>query len=156
MPRGPMVGTELPVSNRSNGAGQLEMMQIGLIGIGAGAAAALLFASVASGSWLSIILFYLAPLPVMIAGLGWSHWSALIAAFTGAVALALVFGGYFLFAFLAGTGLPGAYVNITLDCKPSIPAAGSSSRKTLNTGAAQSPNSSQFRTPVIPRKPEVA
>ena len=60
------------------------MMQIGLIGIGAGAAAALLFASVASGSWLSIILFYLAPLPVMIAGLGWSHWAALIAAFTGA------------------------------------------------------------------------
>ncbi len=82
------------------------MMQIGLIGIGAGAAGALLFASVTSGSWLSIVLFYLAPLPVMIAGLGWSHWSALIAAFTGATALALVFSGYFFFAFLAGAGLP--------------------------------------------------
>ncbi len=82
------------------------MMQIGLIGIGAGAAAALLFASVASGSWLSIILFYLAPLPVMIAGLGWSHWAALIAAFTGAAALGLVVSGYFFFAFLAGAGLP--------------------------------------------------
>jgi Predicted membrane protein (DUF2232) len=82
------------------------MMQIGLIGIGAGAAAALLFASVASGSWLSIILFYLAPLPVMIAGLGWSHWAALVAAFTGAAALGLVVSGYFFFAFLAGAGLP--------------------------------------------------
>ena len=56
------------VSNRSKGAGQLVMMQIGLIGIGAGAAAALLFASVTSGSSLSIPLFYLAPLPILIAG----------------------------------------------------------------------------------------
>ena len=67
------------------------MMQFGLIGIGAGAAAALLFASVTSGAWLSIPLFYLAPLPIMIAGLGWSHWVALIAALTGALALALAF-----------------------------------------------------------------
>ena len=49
------------------------MMQIVLIGIGAGAASALLFASVASGSLLSIFLFYVAPLPIMIAALGWSH-----------------------------------------------------------------------------------
>ena len=56
------------------------MVQIGLVGIAAGAAAALLFASVTSGVWLSIPLFYLAPLPIMIAGLGWSHWSALVAA----------------------------------------------------------------------------
>ncbi len=82
------------------------MMQFGLIGIGAGAAAALLFASVTSGSWLSILLFYLAPLPIMIAGLGWSHWAALIAAFTGALALAIFFGPVFFFAFLAGAGMP--------------------------------------------------
>jgi hypothetical protein len=82
------------------------MMQFGLIGIGAGAAAALLFASVTSGSWLSIILFYLAPLPIMIAGIGWSHWAALTAALTGAIALGLFFGTVFFFAFLAGAGLP--------------------------------------------------
>ena len=82
------------------------MMQFGLIGIGAGAAAALLFASVTSGSWLSIVLFYLAPLPIMIAGLGWSHWAALIAALTGALALAVAFGPVFFFSFLAGAGLP--------------------------------------------------
>ena len=82
------------------------MMQFGLIGIGAGAAAALLFASVTSGAWLSIPLFYLAPLPIMLAGLGWSHWAALIAALTGALALAVVFGPVFFFSFLAGAGLP--------------------------------------------------
>lgn len=82
------------------------MIQFILIGLGAGAAAALLFASVISGAWLSVVLFYLAPLPVMLAGLGWSHWSALIAAFTGAVVLGVAFGGYFFLAFLAGAGLP--------------------------------------------------
>jgi hypothetical protein len=80
------------------------MMQIGLIGIGAGAAGALLFASVSSGSWLSIALFYLAPLPLMIAGIGWSHWAALTGAAFGAVALGLVFSSVFLLAFLASAG----------------------------------------------------
>jgi Predicted membrane protein (DUF2232) len=82
------------------------MMQFGLIGIGAGAAGALLFASVTSGSWLSVVLFYLAPLPIMIAGLGWSHWAALVGALSGALALGLVFGAVFFFAFLAGAGIP--------------------------------------------------
>ncbi len=56
------------------------MVQVVLIGVGAGAATALLFASVASGSALSVPLFYLAPLPILIAAMGWSHWAALIAA----------------------------------------------------------------------------
>ena len=46
------------------------MIHLAVIGIGAGAAAALLFASVTSGTLLSIPLFYLAPLPIMIAALG--------------------------------------------------------------------------------------
>jgi hypothetical protein len=82
------------------------MMQIAIIGIGAGAAAALLFASVTSGSWLSIPLFYLAPLPIMIAGLGWSHWAAMTAALAGALGLGAVFGTVFLLAFSAGAGFP--------------------------------------------------
>lgn len=82
------------------------MIQSAIIGIGAGVAAALLFASVTSGIWLSIPLFYLAPLPIMIAGLGWSHWAALIASLTGALTLGAVFGVVFLFAFLAGAGIP--------------------------------------------------
>jgi hypothetical protein len=82
------------------------MTQFAAIGVGAGAAAALLFASVTSGTLLSIPLFYLAPLPIMIAGLGWSHWVALTAALTGAVALGVVFGAVFLFAFIAAAGVP--------------------------------------------------
>jgi predicted membrane protein DUF2232 len=82
------------------------MMHFAVIGIGSGAVAALLFASVTSGTLLSIPLFYLAPLPIMIAGLGWSHWVALIAALAGASALGIVFGAVFLLAFLAGAGVP--------------------------------------------------
>jgi hypothetical protein len=82
------------------------MMQIALIAIGAGTAAALLFASVASGSIFATFLFYLAPLPIMIAGLGWSHWAGLIAALGAASALGVILGFYFFAAFLVGAGIP--------------------------------------------------
>jgi len=87
------------------------MMQFAVIGISAGAAAALLFASVTSGAWLSIPLFYLAPLPIMIAGLGWSHLAALIAAIAGALALGIVFGAVFLLAFLTSAGVPAWWLS---------------------------------------------
>jgi hypothetical protein len=82
------------------------MMQNVLVGLGAGAAAALLFASVASGSLLSIFLFYLAPLPILIAALGWSHWSGLIAAVIASVCLGLAFGVLFFVTFLVGIAIP--------------------------------------------------
>jgi hypothetical protein len=82
------------------------MMQVFLVGIGAGAAAALLFASVMSGSPLSAVLFYLAPLPILIAALGWSHYAALVAAIAAAVGLAAVFNSTLFIAFLIGIGLP--------------------------------------------------
>jgi hypothetical protein len=82
------------------------MAHVFLIGIGAGAAAALLFASVASGSPLSVLLFYLAPLPILIAAMGWSHWAALIAAVVAAAGLAALFSPFFFIAFLIGIGLP--------------------------------------------------
>jgi hypothetical protein len=100
------------------------MMQIGLIGLGAGAVAALLFASLTSGAWLAVLLFYLAPLPIMIAGLGWSHWSALIAAVAGALAVGGFFGGLFFFGFLAGAGLPAWWLcYLTMLARP-VNAAG--------------------------------
>ncbi len=82
------------------------MIQTALFGIGAGAASALLFASIASGSLLSIVLFYLAPLPIMIAALGWTHWAAAIATVGATAGLAAVFGVVFALAFLAGASLP--------------------------------------------------
>jgi hypothetical protein len=82
-----------------------------LVGIGAGAVAALLFASVTAGVWLSIPLFYLASLPIMIVGLGWSHWAALTAAISGALGLWVVFGTVFLLAFAAGAGVPAWWLS---------------------------------------------
>lgn len=99
------------------------MMQFGLIGIGAGAAAALLFASVTSGSLLSVVLFYLAPLPVMIAGLGWTHWAALLAAAVGSLAVAAVFGGVLFLAFVAGVGAPAWWLCYLSALARPIPAA---------------------------------
>jgi hypothetical protein len=96
------------------------MVQILLIGIGVGAAAALLFASLISGSLLSIFLFYLSPLPILIAAIGWSHWAALWAALFAAVALALVFGMFFFLAFLIGVGLPAWWLGyLALLARPS-------------------------------------
>src|SRR4030088_1584748 len=73
------------------------MIQIVLVGLGAGAAAALLFASVVSGSLAAVFLFYLAPLPIMIAALGWSHMAGLIAAASATAAVAAL-SGVFLIA----------------------------------------------------------
>jgi hypothetical protein len=72
------------------------MTQIVLIGLGAGAAAALLFASVVSGSIAAILLFYLAPLPILIASLGWSHLAGLIAAASATSVIAALSGIFFI------------------------------------------------------------
>src|SRR5262245_13303863 len=101
-----MVGTDLDPSLTADEAGQLEMVQILLVGSGAGAAAALLFASTASGSVLAFFLLYLAPLPIMIAALGWGHWAGLVAALTAAAALGSLFGVVFFAAFLLGLAMP--------------------------------------------------
>src|SRR5258707_6209380 len=82
------------------------MTQIVLIGVGAGTAAALLFGSVTSGIGFSVILFYLAALPIMIVAAGWSHWAGLTAAVAAAAMLGGVFGILFFAIFLASVGAP--------------------------------------------------
>jgi hypothetical protein len=82
------------------------MVQVFLIGVSAGAASALLFASVASGSPLSVLLFYLAPLPILIAAMGWSHLAALVAAVVASAGLAAIFSPLYFITFLVGIGLP--------------------------------------------------
>ena len=81
-------------------------LQIGIVGLGAGACSALLFASMLSGSIVSVALFYLAPLPILIVALGWSHWAGLVAAVTAALGLALAFDTFYFLAFLISVGLP--------------------------------------------------
>lgn len=82
------------------------MVQIILFGIGAGGVAALMFAALATGSVLAMLLFYLAPLPIMIAALGFSHIAGLAAALTGSFALFIAFKTVFALAFLVGVGVP--------------------------------------------------
>jgi Predicted membrane protein (DUF2232) len=106
-----MVGADADPSLTADEAGQLAMLQIVLVGLEAGAAAALLFASVASGSLLATLLFYLAPLPILIAALGWSHWAGLIASLTAAAGLGATLGLYFFSAFLVGVGLPAWWLS---------------------------------------------
>ena len=97
------------------------MMRMVFIGIGAGAAAALLFASVASGALLSILLFYLAPLPLMIAALGWSHWAGLI----GAVHLAprWIFEAHdvILAVDIGGSNIRAGVVTLNMKKAPDLP-----------------------------------
>src|SRR5258708_39045054 len=100
-----MVGTDTDPSLTAEEAGQLGMMQIVPIGLGAGLTAALLFASILSGAAGAMLVLLLAPLPIMIVALGWSHWAGLIAAAMAAACLA-VLGVEFLVAFLFGVGLP--------------------------------------------------
>jgi hypothetical protein len=91
------------------------MMQIVLIGLGAGTAAALLFASVVSGATAAMLLLLLAPLPILIVALGWSHWAGLVAAAAG---LAVV-GVDLLAAFLFGVGLPAWWLGyLTMLARP--------------------------------------
>jgi hypothetical protein len=94
------------------------MIQIVLIGLGAGTAAALLFAAVVSGATAAMLLLLLAPLPILIVALGWSHWAGLIAAATAAASLA-VLGVDFVVAFLFGVGLPAWWLGyLTLLARP--------------------------------------
>jgi hypothetical protein len=85
------------------------MAQVLLIGLGAGAASALLFASIVSGSPLAILLFYLSALPVMLAAIAWSHMAGLFAVLFGALSLAAALNFWIAFVYLASVATP-AYV----------------------------------------------
>ena len=82
------------------------MLWIVLIGLGAGVTSALLFAAVATGQTFAVALFYLTPLPIVIAGIGWSHLAGAIAALVSAIVVGVFFGFWFVFAFLAAIGIP--------------------------------------------------
>ena len=82
------------------------MISLVIIGLGAGLAAALLFGTVAVGAPAAMILCYLAPLPIVIATLGWHRQVGLLACFVGAAAMALAIRSSAGTAFLFGPALP--------------------------------------------------
>jgi hypothetical protein len=118
-----MVGVDM-TSNRSKGAGQL-MIVITLIALAAGAASALMFASIISGALISLLLFYLAPLPLMVAALGWGPLAATIGGIAAASGLGAMFGLPYCIAFVVTVALPAWWLgHLALLGRP-LPNAGS-------------------------------
>jgi hypothetical protein len=82
------------------------MIAIVLIGLAAGCASALMFASIISGALISLLLFYLAPLPLMVAALGWGPIAATIGGIVAASGLGAIFGLPYCIAFVITVALP--------------------------------------------------
>lgn len=85
------------------------------IGIGAGLVSALLFGVLLKATPLAIVLYLLAPLPILIVGLGWSHRAALVAAVTGSLSLALIISPFLGLGFGSYLALPAwwlAYLSL--------------------------------------------
>src|SRR3954471_10187133 len=99
-----MVGVS-KTSNRSKGAGQLMIAMV-LIALAAGCASALMFASIISGALISLVLFYLAPLPLMVAAIGWGPLGATIGGIAAAIGLGALFGLPYCIAYAMTVALP--------------------------------------------------
>ena len=82
------------------------MTMIVLIAIAAGCASALMFASIISGALISLLLLYFAPLPLMVAALGWGPLAATIGGIGAATGLGAIFGMPFCIAFVVMMALP--------------------------------------------------
>jgi len=82
------------------------MTMIILIAIAAGSASALMFASIVSKALISLLLLYFAPLPLMVAALGWGPLAATIGGIGAATVLGAIFGLPFCIAFVIMMALP--------------------------------------------------
>ena len=76
------------------------------IAIAAGCASALMFASLISGALISLLLFWLAPLPLMMAGLGWGPLTASVGGIAAALGLGAIFGLPYCITFVIMVALP--------------------------------------------------
>src|SRR6476659_3894617 len=109
------------------------MIVITLIALAAGSASALMFASIISGALISLLLFYLSPLPLMVAALGWGPIAAAIGGIAAASGLGVLFGRPCCIAFVLTVALPAGWLgHLALLGRP-LPNAGSGS------GAAPAP-----------------
>jgi hypothetical protein len=98
------------------------LLQTALVGLGAGTCSALLLAAWLSGSAFSLVLVFLAPLPILTAAIGWSHWAGLFAAAIAALASGAVFEPSTVLDVLFGVGLPAWWLGyLTLLARPAGP-----------------------------------
>jgi len=92
-----------------------------IIGAGSGLISAALFASAATTTALAGVLFYLAPLPLCLAGLGWGGMAALLSALTGTVVIAASLGPATAAVFAISVGAPTALlVHLALLSRPAV------------------------------------
>jgi hypothetical protein len=82
------------------------MIALLLIAMAAGCASALMFASIISGALISLLLFYLAPLPLMVAAMGWGPLAATVGGIAAAIGLGAMFGLPYCIAFALMVALP--------------------------------------------------
>ena len=109
-----------------------------LIGIAAGGASAILFVSAAAGNPAGrVVLFFLAPLPGFLAGLGWGAMASAIAAMTASVICGAIIGPTSGAYVLASQGIPVTLLcylaNLHRDVTPA-PAFSASSPSTMSSG----------------------
>ncbi len=81
---------------------------IGIIAIAiiAGSASALMFASIISGALVSLVLLYLAPLPLMVSALSWGPLCASIGGIVAATGLGAIFGLPYCISFALMVAVP--------------------------------------------------
>jgi Predicted membrane protein (DUF2232) len=77
-----------------------------IIGAGSGLVSAALFASAATATVLAGVLFYLAPLPLCLAGLGWGSKAAIASTLTGTLVVAATLGPTTAAIFALAVGAP--------------------------------------------------
>ena len=81
-----------------------------LIGAGAGAATALLYLSLAAGSMLAFMLFYLTPLPLFLAGFGWGTLALGVGGLSSLVIIGVLQGLNVALVFLVTIALPALWL----------------------------------------------
>jgi hypothetical protein len=84
------------------------------IGLGAGLVSALLFAVVVTRSLLALFVFMAAPVPILLASLGWNHRAGLIAAASGSFVLLVLFGWPAAAMFAVSIALPAWWAGYLL------------------------------------------
>ena len=97
------------------------MIALVLIGLAAGAVSALMFTSMISGELIALVLIYLAPLPLMVAAIGWGPLCAAIGGIAATAALGAIFGLPLCAAFAIGVALPGWWLgHLALLGRPAV------------------------------------
>jgi len=91
-----------------------------LIGLAAGLVAAVLFRSLATNSALAFLLFYLTPLPVLLAGIGWGVRAAIVSLITAAVLLGALLSFQSAIAFSLYIGVPGVILSYLMQLRREI------------------------------------